>query len=381
MKFPQGVPKAEVESTAFNNDSDSGYVTDHPHPAEAAGENDFNKNVSKTGVSDVLMTESNGESFMESFESNGQSNYINVDDVFLDCNFLSGEKSFGGGLEATDQGKNVLPGFQQAFGSTEIGRFSRNDFFTNPPSETPEKVSTEQQIDPSNDGAQQSLRKTRTKAVRKPRKVKNSSKKSDEPEEKRTQTVPDDYFYERQNGCVKKGRRALNLDKSDMYNNRHESVMSEQSSYMPPPFGYSPSMTPSYGNQSMPPPYREDSAPSSPYPPPPPRNQPYQGVDLPYGNQYLRPDSIFPHSYDNYQHRYGYSEYPENHYPYMRNNYTPSYSNYEHPYFRPFGFHLDYGESWSNSGSNWSGQGWPGQQPPYTSWPTPNMFPFMRLDY
>lgn len=391
MKFSNNSTKLEVESTVLNNDSDSGYVTDHPQQKETAlDNNEFNsENVSKTtGVSDVLMTENNaGESFMETFENNaGESNYINMDDVFLDCNFLSNEKNFesNSSLDNADQGKNVLPGFQQAFGSTEIGRFSRNDFFTNPPPETtPEKVSNDNQVESPIDSDYQPVKKTRTKAVRKPRKVKNSIKKTEENDVKRNINSPDDCYYERQNGCVRKGRKTLNNDKSDIYN-RHDSVMSEQTTY-PPPFGY-PSSLPTYGNQSLPG-YRDEPPPPPPPPPPYPlpRNQPYQGADHSYGNQYLRPDSIFSHPYENYQHRYGYPhpEYPENGYPppYMRNNY-PGYSNYEYPYFRPFGFHLDYGESWSNSSSNWSGQGWmPGQQPPYNSWTSSNMFPFMRLDY
>lgn len=372
-----------MESTVLNNDSDSGYVTDHPQHKENSTENEFPENVNKSGVSDVLMTENNGESFMETFENNGgESNYINMDDVFLDCNFLSSEKNFESNpnLENGEQGKNVLPGFQQAFGSTEIGRFSRNDFFTNPPPPTeaaPEKVSNDHRIESPNDNDYQPVKKTRTKTVRKPRKVKNSNNKKTEElnDVKRIPNSPDECCFERQNGCGKKGRKTLNNEKSDIYN-RNDLVNCEQTTY-PPPFGYPPSL-PSYGNQSMQP-YRDE-------PPPPPypihRNEPYQGGNHSYGNQYIRPESIFPHPYENYQHRYGYPDYPENGYPpYMRNNY-PGYSNYEYPYFRPFGFHLDYGENWPNSSSNWSNQGWmPGQQPPYNSWTSSNMFPFMRLDY
>lgn len=352
-------------------------MTDHPQQTEGLTNDDFGKSMNKSGVGDVLGTENNGESFMEGFENNCQSNYINMEDMFLDCNFLSGEKSFGSNsnLDIAEHGKNVLPGFQQAFGSTEIGRFSRNDFFTNPPTETTEKVSNDSQLEPQCE-VEVSTRKPRTKSVRKPRKVKNSTKKADEGDGRMNLNSPEDYPFEEKKGCVKKGRKTLNNDKSDMY--RHHSVMSEQEPYGSPPFGYSTPMPP-YGGQTMPA-YRDEPI-SPPYHLP--RNQFYQGVDhSSCGNQYLRPDAMFPHSYEGGQHRYGYPEYPVNGYPYVRNNY-PNYSNYEYPYFRPFGFHLDHhGESWPNSNPNWSSQGWmPSQQSSYNSWTSSNMFPFMRLDY
>lgn len=378
MKFSNnnGI-KIEVETT-INHDSDSGYVTDHPQQTEGvAHESEFGKNVGKTGVSDVLMTENNsGEPFMETFENNGQSNYINMDDVFLDCNFLSGEKNFGSNtsLDIVDHGKNVLPGFQQAFGSTEIGRFSRNDFFTNPPPETSEKVSNTNQVEQQSD-VEPSTRKMRTKSVRKPRKVKNSTKKTDEGDAKRNLNSPEEYSCEKKNGCVRKGRKTLNNEKSDSVF-RHHSVMSEQEPFASSPFGYSAPLT-SYGGQTMPG-YRDEPLSPSYHLP---RNQLYQSVDHACGNQYLRPDTIFSHSYEGNQHRYGYPDYPVNGYPYVRNHYS-NYSNYEYPYFRPFGFHLDHGESWPNSNPNWSNQGWmPPQQPSYNSWTSSNMFPFMRLDY
>ncbi|KAK6641996.1 hypothetical protein RUM44_013719 [Polyplax serrata] len=382
--------KMEVESS-INHDSDSGYVTDQPQQPEAVTHvtTDFAKTISKIGVTDVLMTENNGEPFIESFENGGQSNYINMDDVFLDCNFLSGEKNFGSNtsLDASlDQGKNVLPGFHQAFGSTEIGRFSRNDFFTNTtPEKTNEKVSNPRQVEPQSESTELSTRKMRAKSVRKPRKLKNTLKKTDEQDGRRHLNSPEEFaFCEKKNGCVRKGRKTLNNDKSDSYS-RHHPVMSEQEPYSPSPFGYpSPGQVSNYGSQSMPS-YRNEP-PSQSYHLP--RNQLYQGVDHPCGNQYLRPpDSMFSHSYEGNQHRYGYPDYPSaNGYPYLRNNY-PNYSNYEYPYFRPFGFNLDHGESWPNSNGNWSVQGWmgpappPPQQPSYNSWTSSNMFPFMRLDY
>jgi len=57
---------------------------------------------------------------------------------------------------------NVLPGFHQAFGSTEIGRFSRNDFFTNP--SPPQNV--EQVTEPPKKQARKP-RSPRVKQVRK----------------------------------------------------------------------------------------------------------------------------------------------------------------------------------------------------------------------
>ncbi|EEB20195.1 hypothetical protein Phum_PHUM605180 [Pediculus humanus corporis] len=386
--------KTEVESS-INHDSDSGYVTDHPQPIEnhTTKETGLTENLRKPGVSDVLMAENNGESFVENFDNNNQGNYINVEDMFLDCNFLSGEKNFDTNInmESGDHGKNVLPGFHQAFGSTEIGRFSRNDFFTNPPAET-EKVSHNNNVESchQNDLEQSSTRKTRTKLIRKSRKVKNSStsKKIDDTDSKRfIYSSEDNNVIDKKNGCVKKGRKTMKNDRSgDTY--RHQGIKSETETYSSSPFGYSPSLPHPYGGQTALPHYRDESSISSYYgpppPPPPPRNQMYQNVDHPCGNQYLRQDGMFSNSYDGNQHRtFGHSEYSSSSmngcYPYVRNNYS-NYSNYDYPYFRPFNFHMmDHNDNWHNN-SNWSNQGWmtPTQQPSYNSWTSStNMFPFM----
>lgn len=71
----------------------------------------------------------------------------------------------------------ALPGFQQAFGSTEIGRFSRNDFFTNP--------SPTQTMEPVNEPLRKTARKPRSPRVKQIRKERPESPKPRQMEPRR----------------------------------------------------------------------------------------------------------------------------------------------------------------------------------------------------
>lgn len=68
-----------------------------------------------------------------------------------------------------DETPCALPGFQQAFGSTEIGRFSRNDFFTNP--------SPPQNVEPITEQPRKPVRKPRSPRVKQVRRERPDSPK------------------------------------------------------------------------------------------------------------------------------------------------------------------------------------------------------------
>lgn len=138
-----------------DRECDSGYAADHPRLHEREPDAGY--------ASDRPNCETECEGPRECF---GQRIAKEEPDALSE---LCGDSDSGCGKWDDEPPSSVLPGFQQAFGSTEIGRFSRNDFFTNP---SPPQVLTQPE-----EPMRKTTRKPRTVRAKQPRKERPESPK------------------------------------------------------------------------------------------------------------------------------------------------------------------------------------------------------------